>query len=350
MKTERTLLTVVLVACEALAAGGSNTQGTLYAGTGFDWQRTATSDQQVPYFQSPTWPPPSTTGDPLSAPWMGVEIRLTSCAQISNTFYASCKARVRLKSAIPESHFCGVSLAKTKLTDGSIKWIDNFQLYAIDATLDAKGGFSFNPSAGARKFMLACSPQDINDIKDSEWKELGAIGKCILWNRPPNISDPNGMYPPMKAAVMAESAKEFKTCVRAVRADYCGDGVSYTKDGTVIDLYRASIASAHEPQPAFIMEANWKEDGAICILHPRYVALSAECQRRYQNFVGLVPKPDPGTSRGLLGNEYWCLANKYDMPWGCKTDKDGLDRCNYVVKAQELLRSGILMDDSLIQP
>ena len=54
-----------------------------------------------------------------------------------------------------------------------------------------------------------------------------------------------------------------------VRADYCGDGLSATRDGTPIDLY--DVAGIQKPEPVSSMkfEAAWGIHGAVCVRHTR---------------------------------------------------------------------------------
>jgi hypothetical protein len=60
---------------------------------------------------------------------------------------------------------------------------------------------------------------------------------------------------------------KFQTCIRAVRADYCGDGVSHTQSGTRIVLAEGVI-SQHEDM--MTPEAEWNADGAVCVHHRRW--------------------------------------------------------------------------------
>jgi hypothetical protein len=56
-------------------------------------------------------------------------------------------------------------------------------------------------------------------------------------------------------------------CVRMLRADYCGDGVSHTVTGTPINLYdRVGVQADTEQWP---VDAEWTPDGALCVDHYR---------------------------------------------------------------------------------
>lgn len=57
--------------------------------------------------------------------------------------------------------------------------------------------------------------------------------------------------------------QDLAACVRALRADYCGDGTPYTVDGTIINLYdRGGVLSDGQ---AWTPEAEWTPDGAACV-------------------------------------------------------------------------------------
>jgi len=56
---------------------------------------------------------------------------------------------------------------------------------------------------------------------------------------------------------------QLASCVRLLRADYCGDGTSYTRDGTLLNLYdRLGIQTDAE---AWDFEAGWGPNGAVCV-------------------------------------------------------------------------------------
>jgi hypothetical protein len=57
-----------------------------------------------------------------------------------------------------------------------------------------------------------------------------------------------------------------------VRADYDGSGLSYTKNGTIIDIF--DDLGIEKPDslddPAFHFEAGWSPDGAVCVARTRW--------------------------------------------------------------------------------
>jgi hypothetical protein len=152
---------------------------------------------------------------------------------------------------------------------------------------------------------------------------MGALGKCLHW---PDDSD-GGYYSFLRGAPNAYVAKRFMACVRAVRADYCGDGVTYTTDGTKIylaDIPTGGVWSVGHTQDAgFQLEATWDENGAVCLHHARHKLLSPECvqQFRFQRVPPEGREKNPKTAAAV----YDC---KYDAGF----------------------KPGILMDDSAIQP
>jgi len=79
----------------------------------------------------------------------------------------------------------------------------------------------------------------------------GALGKCVRMG-----------YKPWKSEAMWAL---HQACVRMVRADYCGDGVGHTRNGTPIDVYDPVGIQAEDPRDALTFEAAWGKDGAVCV-------------------------------------------------------------------------------------
>jgi hypothetical protein len=89
----------------------------------------------------------------------------------------------------------------------------------------------------------------------------GAQGKCVRFGYRPWEKTPDGRS--MRA--------HYNACIRMVRADYCGDGRGWTRDGTVIDMWddlhiQKSDTAA---DPAFSFEAGWNSEGAVCVARTR---------------------------------------------------------------------------------
>lgn len=87
----------------------------------------------------------------------------------------------------------------------------------------------------------------------------GAIGKCIRLGYKPWRRLPDG----------TSLWDHHQACVRMLRADYCGDGTSFTRDGMLIDLYDRLGIQQDEPGPGMRFEAGWGKDGATCVARPR---------------------------------------------------------------------------------
>ncbi|MBL9106712.1 MAG: pentapeptide repeat-containing protein [Myxococcales bacterium] len=95
-----------------------------------------------------------------------------------------------------------------------------------------------------------------------------ALAKCVEWG-----------YVPWRSATRctggaqgcsAVSLKEYhQACTRMVRADYCGDGSSFTFDGTPIDIYDALQPRLQTRSTLgntdWTAEAEWGPNGAVCI-------------------------------------------------------------------------------------
>jgi hypothetical protein len=61
--------------------------------------------------------------------------------------------------------------------------------------------------------------------------------------------------------------QEHLACVRMLRADYCGDGVAHTVNGTPINVY--DHAGVQVDTEAWPVDAEWTPDGAACVNHYR---------------------------------------------------------------------------------
>jgi ADYC domain len=102
--------------------------------------------------------------------------------------------------------------------------------------------------ASSSLFTLACT--------------TGAIAKCYRWGYRPWVTG----YGDLVATHWA--------CTRAVRADYCGNGTSHTRDGTVINLWDNIPApgplQTRATGTGMLFEAGWSTSGAVCLSRDRW--------------------------------------------------------------------------------
>lgn len=89
--------------------------------------------------------------------------------------------------------------------------------------------------------------------------EDASLGKCALRL---------GYLPYASAPGVASLASHHRACVRALRADYCGDGVAHTAAGTPINIYDA--IGVQRDDAAWPVEADFGESGALCLSQPRW--------------------------------------------------------------------------------
>jgi hypothetical protein len=80
-------------------------------------------------------------------------------------------------------------------------------------------------------------------------------------------------------------ASELAACVRALRADYCGDGTPYTVDGTLVNLF--DDQGVRTDAIDWVPEAEWTADGARCI--------SKKKETRFNEVLGQKPTCYPRT-------------------------------------------------------
>lgn len=87
----------------------------------------------------------------------------------------------------------------------------------------------------------------------------GAQAKCVRfgykpWKKPPR----GGAMVPL-----------YEACVRMTRADYCGDGVTATRDGTPVEIFDDQGVWTPDNLPGFRFEAGWTPQGAVCVRRTR---------------------------------------------------------------------------------
>jgi ADYC domain-containing protein len=106
----------------------------------------------------------------------------------------------------------------------------------------------------------------ISDPFDMTFACMGyALGKCYEMGYVPEIEVGfEGDYFIWDRLELAHQA-----CVRALRADYCGDGTSYTVDGTLVDIFDFMGV---QYQSGSVIEAVFSPDGAMCLSTPRRVS------------------------------------------------------------------------------
>lgn len=110
----------------------------------------------------------------------------------------------------------------------------------VDGQWDRRGGFS------PRGHTFSCA--------------TGVIAKCARdWG-----------YKPWKHAARVPWQPLHLACVRAARADYCGDGIPHTRHGTTIDLFDGHALNRSANLPGFTDEAAFDSQGAVWVQHPRY--------------------------------------------------------------------------------
>lgn len=70
----------------------------------------------------------------------------------------------------------------------------------------------------------------------------------------------------------SEDTAYHQACVRMIRGDYCGDGITHTLPGVLIDAYdRRGTSRSQEPANGkMTFEAAWTPRGAYCLENPRF--------------------------------------------------------------------------------
>jgi hypothetical protein len=94
------------------------------------------------------------------------------------------------------------------------------------------------------------------------------LAKCVQMGYKPWVS---GMIcdetAPDRPCEPASLAPLHQACTRLLRADYCGDGTSYTADGTLVNAYDG-LGIRYDSED-WLFEAEWDADGARCAVTER---------------------------------------------------------------------------------
>ncbi len=159
----------------------------------------------------------------------------------------------------------------------SVTWSDTDHVYLYNVSL--RGDLGWVPLCGTASGKPipaiptsgqwdAASGAHIDDPNTFTFACVNAaVGKCITWGYQPwatkqECKGKTCRNQPLDAWLQA--------CTRMVRADYCGDGVAHTRNGTPINVWDSLGIQVREGS-AMRFEAEWGQDGAHCIQKTRWV-------------------------------------------------------------------------------
>lgn len=162
-----------------------------------------------------------------------------------------------------------------------------------------------NPDPDGKRlgFPLAGRTDESGALQQAEGFEFvctaGAQGKCVRFG-----------YGPWQSKSGQSLRNHYNACVRMLRADYCGNGTSFTRDGTMVgfgdQIGITSFSTKVEGAAKFRFEAGWDANGAVCVAHTRIEDLAtldsiqASCPR-LKDKVGIAGcSPEKAKSLGGL--------------------------------------------------
>jgi hypothetical protein len=287
-------LSVLALGFPVWATGQPGTQGPFFLGLGLD-QPVLQPDgslspgqiQSYTLVSTASFPPQDETQIALvgsSALFTITNLKCTRPRHLPGTpvpYAARCKANVSPNPQSSSRSPYPVCL----VNDGNTQSVE---LVAINA--------GWNPTTAALNFnasnavVFAC--WDDHPSAPDRLDRIGALGKCTGWR------------------FASASNAEFNACVRAARADYCGDGLSFTLAGTPFVVYDSGGGTGL-CRTGECFEASWDTNGATCINHLRHEALlklaQAACPKAEAADAGI---PDCPTTRMRLAA---CLSRYTDF-------------------------------------
>ena len=116
-----------------------------------------------------------------------------------------------------------------------------------------------------------------------------ALGKCVIWGYRPWATATRCQDQSCSTVSLADY---HQACTHLVRADYCGNGVPYTVNGTLIDIFDDLTPPIQARAGSWGLEARWTPSGAF----RRYFAHSA-AQRHKTGGAGWLGTDSPPARR-----------------------------------------------------
>jgi hypothetical protein len=115
----------------------------------------------------------------------------------------------------------------------------------------------------------------------------------------------------------------FGACLRMLRADYCGNGTSYTKDGTFVTIYDNKKIAANAQLEPLVFEAAWSAKGAYCMARPRWPDKNPTCPTPIP---ACPPEMNRDTARGIA--EIPLVFNESCMNHPCTVSRAEFDEAD----------------------
>lgn len=145
------------------------------------------------------------------------------------------------------------------------------------------------------------------------------LAKCVNWGYRPWATatqcDTQGQN-----CAQVSLADYHQACTRMARADYCGDGVPHTVNGTLIDVYDGLAPQLQAPtylgHSSWGVEAEWGPDGATCVGSSLRLQILEDNNIPYEQpwcLAALQGLPDCGEFSNTRPS---LVANSYCDAWG----------------------------------
>jgi hypothetical protein len=109
----------------------------------------------------------------------------------------------------------------------------------------------------------------------------GVLAKCVRLG-----------YKPWQQ-VNGESLRDYhQACTRMLRADYCGNGIAHTQEGTPVDVSDRLNVQQPTPDSNMVFEAAWSPEGAVLLHRTRYPQMLEQLQQECPEKLNAIWHPD----------------------------------------------------------
>jgi len=132
-----------------------------------------------------------------------------------------------------------------------------------------------------------------------------ALGKCVSWGYRPWAAASNRCKSDGSQCQTVDMRDAHQACTRMVRADFCGNGQTWTLNGTPLDIFDRFQTRIQDHVSDWGLEAAWTPNGAACVARYRQEGLG----------VPTCNGQAPAVCPGMAMHDYWSVDSITNSTW-----------------------------------